>query len=79
MIHLQQALAQHWHLSAASYLHLRLMCTIALGPLVGVLCLLLFHKRRAAGVGASRIRRQVRLLNRYSTVRPLLRPSVNRG
>lgn len=77
MIKLQQALAQHWHLSSDAYWHLRLMCTIALGPLVGVLCLLLFHKRAAVKPQMRRIKRRVRSLNNQLAIRLPIRPTTN--
>jgi hypothetical protein len=61
MAHLLQVLAQHWHLSASQYWQLRLLCSISLGPLLGVLCLLLFKKRRAAArIMVQRVRRLTR-------------------
>gem|GEM_PF-2758494 len=57
MHHILQALAQHWHLSASQYWQLHLVCTLTLGPLVGVICLILFTKRSQT---ASRIPRLVR-------------------
>jgi hypothetical protein len=60
MIHLQQLLAQHWHLSSSQYWQLRLLCSIALGPLVGVLFVVLFTKRRGLGSKVLRIKRSIR-------------------
>lgn len=77
MIHLQQVLAQHWHLSPDAYWHLRLLCSIAFGPLVGVFCLLLFHKREAVRPGVNRIKRQVRSLNNQLAIRLPIRPTAN--
>lgn len=57
MHHVLQALAQHWHLSASQYWQLHLVCTLTLGPLVGVICLILFTKRPQV---ASRLPRLVR-------------------
>lgn len=57
MHHLLQALAQHWHLSASQYWQLRLVCSLTLGPLLGILCLILFTKRPQI---AARIPRLVR-------------------
>ena len=45
MEHLLHLLAQRWHLSADDYWHLRLLCALLLGPIAGVLYLLLFEKR----------------------------------
>jgi hypothetical protein len=67
MIHLQQALAHHWHLSISQYWHLRLLCTIALGPLLGVLCLILFRKRSASESGMLRFKQSARM----ATLRPI--------
>lgn len=47
MAHFLHSLAQHWHLSASEYWQLRLLCAIIAGPLLGVLCLILFTKRPA--------------------------------
>ena len=77
MIQLQQAIAQHWHFSPDAYWHLRLMCSIALGPLVGVFCLLLFHKREVVRPGVNRIKHQVRTLNSQLGTRLPLRPSAS--
>jgi hypothetical protein len=77
MIHLQQALAHHWHFSPAAYWHLRLLCSIALGPLVGIFCLILFHKREAIRPGVSRIKRQVRSLNNQLAIRLPIRHIMN--
>lgn len=60
MAHLLQVLAQHWHLSASEYWQLRLLCAIVLGPLFGVLCLLVFTKRQAATAGVVQRARQFR-------------------
>lgn len=54
MIHLQQLLAQHWHLSASQYWQLRLLCTLTIGPLLGVLCLVLFRRRAEIGMNMQR-------------------------
>lgn len=45
MEHLLPLLAQHGHLSANHYWHLRLLCALLLGPMAGVLYLLLFDQR----------------------------------
>ena len=45
MEYLLKMLVQHWALSPAHYWHLRLLCAIALGPLLGLLYLLIFAKR----------------------------------
>ena len=44
MEHLLHFLVQRWHLGADHYWHLRLLCAQLLGPVVGVLALLLFAK-----------------------------------
>lgn len=41
-----KAIAEHWHLSSSHYWHLRLLSAISLGPLIGVMCLALFSKRK---------------------------------
>lgn len=46
MQHLIKAIAEHWHLTAATYWHLRLLSAISLGPLIAVMYLVLFSKRR---------------------------------
>ncbi len=38
-------LTHHWGLSSTDYWHLRLLCSLLLGPLVGVLCLVFFNGR----------------------------------
>ena len=45
MEHLLKFLVQHWHLSSTQYWHLRLLSSLLLGPLVGVLYLVFFDKR----------------------------------
>jgi hypothetical protein len=60
MAHLLQVLAQHWHLSASAYWQLRLLCAIVLGPLLGVLCLIVFTKRRVATARVVQRARQFR-------------------
>jgi hypothetical protein len=45
MEHLLKILAQHWELSSDQYWHLRLLCSLLLGPVLGVLYLLFFDKR----------------------------------
>jgi cytochrome b561 len=42
---LLKALAQHWHLTAAQYWHLRLLVAISLVPFLGFLYVILFDKR----------------------------------
>jgi hypothetical protein len=68
MAHFLQALAQHWHLSASHYWQLRLLCAIGLGPLLGVLCLLVIARRQAA---TARVVQRVRQLRRIIVLRPL--------
>lgn len=46
MEHVIKAIAEHWHLSAAHYWHLRLLSSISLVPMLGVVYLALFSKRR---------------------------------
>ena len=46
MEHLIKALAQAWHLSPAQYWHLRLLSTLSVGPLLAILGLLVFRRRR---------------------------------
>jgi hypothetical protein len=62
MIHLQQMLAHHWHLSAAQYLQLRLLCSIMMGPLLAVLFVILFTKRRGFGSQVLRIKRSIKVV-----------------
>jgi hypothetical protein len=63
MAHLLQVLAQHWHLSASEYWQLRLLCSIIMGPLLGVLCLILFTRRQAAATGVVQgVRRLIRVV-----------------
>jgi hypothetical protein len=73
MAHLLQALAQHWHLSASEYWQLRLLCSIIIGPLLGVLCLILFTRRQAATAGVVQgVRRLTRVVGlRTAIPRPL--------
>jgi hypothetical protein len=54
MEYLLKMLVQHSALSPAHYWHLRLLCAIALGPLLGLLYLLIFARRPRLrpGVGA---------------------------
>lgn len=42
---LLKALAQHWHLTAAQYWHLRLLVAICLVPFLGMLYVMLIDKR----------------------------------
>jgi len=60
MDHLLQALAQHWHLSASQYWQMHLLCTLTLGPLVGVLCLIIFNKRSKYDAKATRLAQRMR-------------------
>ncbi|MGI4867440.1 MAG: hypothetical protein ACRYFZ_26210 [Janthinobacterium lividum] len=72
MNHLLQALAQHWHLSASHYWQLRLVCAITLGPLLGVICLVLFTKREKSASGLLRRKQPTRLFTfRPATPLPL--------
>ncbi|RZK32475.1 MAG: hypothetical protein EOO63_01265 [Hymenobacter sp.] len=61
MSHFLHSLAQHWHLSASQYWQLRLICAITLGPLLGVVCLVLFTKREKASSGMLRRKQPTRL------------------
>ena len=45
MAHFINHLVQSWGLSPVHYWHLRLLCAIALGPLLGLLYLLIFGRR----------------------------------
>ena len=45
MEYLLKSLAHHWHLSSDQYWHLRLLSATSLGPLLGVLCLVIFGPR----------------------------------
>lgn len=45
MEHLLKTIAHHWNLSSDQYWHLRLLCTLLLGPLVGILYFVFFDKR----------------------------------
>ncbi|RZJ94748.1 MAG: hypothetical protein EOO60_02335 [Hymenobacter sp.] len=60
MAHLLHALAQHWHLSSSQYWQLRLLCSISLGPLLGILCLIIFTKRQVAVSGGRQVKRFIR-------------------
>jgi hypothetical protein len=53
MEHPLKILAQHWDLTAAQYLHLRLLCSLLLGPLLGILYLVFFDLRRRSGAAPS--------------------------
>lgn len=46
MQHLIQAIAQHWDLSPAQYWHLRLLSALSLVPLLGILYVVLFDRRK---------------------------------
>lgn len=46
MQHVIKAIVDHWHLGSAHYWHLRLLCSISLGPTVGVMYLLIFGRRK---------------------------------
>ena len=52
MEHPLKILAQHWDLTNAQYLHLRLLCTLTLGPLLGTLYLVFFGRQRRPSVPA---------------------------
>ena len=67
MDHLLKVLAQHWHLDAAQYVHLHLLSAMALVPLLAVLYLVLFDKRRNIGSGTVKIQRRITTLTRRST------------
>ncbi|QKG51597.1 hypothetical protein [Hymenobacter sp. BRD67] len=54
MEQLLKLLAQHWHLTTDDYWHLRLLCTLLLGPIVGVLYLVFFDKRTPRTAAGSR-------------------------
>ncbi len=41
-----KAIVQHWHLSAAHYWHLRLLSATSLMPLLGIMYLVIFTKRK---------------------------------
>lgn len=45
MEHLLKIVAHHWDLRPDQYWHLRLLCTLLLGPLVGILYFVFFDKR----------------------------------
>lgn len=62
MDHLLKALAEHWHLSAANYVHLRLLCAMSLVPSLATLYLVLFEKRRNVVAGVARIKRRITTL-----------------
>jgi hypothetical protein len=78
MAHLLHVLAQHWHLSASQYWQLRLLCAVSLGPLLGVLCLVLFKRKLPLGTGVTRIKRHIKSFALPSAVHPPLRPTANR-
>ncbi|MVN77038.1 hypothetical protein GO988_11945 [Hymenobacter sp. HMF4947] len=42
---LLKIVAHHWHMSADQYWHLRLLSSLLVGPLVGVLYFVFFDKR----------------------------------
>lgn len=60
MEHLLKVLAQHWDLGSDHYWHLRLLSSLLVGPLLGVLYLIFFEKhehpkpRPAAGLKSGR-------------------------
>jgi hypothetical protein len=53
MEYLLKTLAQHGALSPAHYWHLRLLSSISLGPLLGILYLLFFGKRKRSKLHAT--------------------------
>jgi len=56
MEYILKILVQHYALSPAHYWHLRLLCAISLGPLLGVLYLLVARRprpRAQPGAGSS--------------------------
>jgi len=53
MEYLLKSLAQHGALSPAHYWHLRLLSAILLGPLLGILYLVVFGRRRRPGARTS--------------------------
>jgi hypothetical protein len=67
MDHFLKVLAQHWHLDAAQYVHLHLLSAMSLVPLLAILYLVLFDKRRNIGSGAVKIQRRITTLTRRST------------
>jgi hypothetical protein len=52
MEYVLKLLAQHYALSPTHYWHLRLLCAILLGPLLGILYLLFFGRRPRPGFRA---------------------------
>ncbi|RZK22433.1 MAG: hypothetical protein EOO63_18305 [Hymenobacter sp.] len=68
MAHLLQSLAQHLHLSASQYWQMRLLCSISLGPLVAVLFLVIFNKRRQSASEVLPSERQMRVRTLHPTV-----------
>jgi hypothetical protein len=46
MEHILKILAHHWALTSAQYWHLRLLVATSLGPLLGILYLILFGRRK---------------------------------
>jgi hypothetical protein len=53
MEYLLKVLAQHGALSPAHYWHLRLLGSISLGPLLGILYLVFFGKRKRPGLATT--------------------------
>ncbi|MDJ0364751.1 hypothetical protein QMK33_06275 [Hymenobacter sp. H14-R3] len=45
MEHLLKILAQHWDFGSEHYWHLRLLCSLLVAPMLGVLYVLFFDKR----------------------------------
>lgn len=45
-------LAQHWHLTPDQYWHLRLLCSLLLGPVLAILYLVFFDLRRRSGAAS---------------------------
>ena len=64
MDHLLKTFALHCGLSMSHYWHLRLLLSVSLGPLVGVLYLLLFGRRERRRSYSLWISREGRLIAR---------------
>jgi len=67
MDHLLKVLAQHWHLNAAQYVHLRLLSAMSLVPLLATLYLILFGRSHTINSGAGKIKRRITTLTQRST------------
>lgn len=46
MRHVIEAIAQHWHLTVAQYWHLRIFSSVSLVPVLAVMYLAFFRRRR---------------------------------